>query len=104
MNVRSVFNGETADELVAFIAEQRPDMKDFRRVVINRDLARIIDLNRDELQFPGITFGNSLLLPLLKNAGASFDPRNYNNPPPDPEGSREFPCSARYAWGHDRIL
>ncbi len=69
MNVRAVFNGDKAEDLAAFIADQRPSMKGFRRVVVNSDSARIIDLNRDELHFPGITIRRPIRMDIA-NFGA----------------------------------
>jgi hypothetical protein len=104
MSVSATFTGQTAGELAQFIHEQRARLKPFRRVLVNREGSRIIDLNRNELHFPGITWGHALLEPLLREAGAAFDPTTLNEPPPNPQASREFGCTARYPWAQDRIL
>lgn len=100
----AVFAGGTEAELVEFVAEQRLRMKNFRRVIVSRTGSRVVDLNRNELVFPGLGFENPLLGALLRAAGASFDPGSFQQPPPDERAAREFVCSARYAWGQDRIL
>jgi hypothetical protein len=99
-----VFCGQTPQEVVAFIHEQRQRMKPYRRVVVNKDQTRVIDLNRAELHFPGVTYGHPLLETVLREAGAAFDPATVHEVPPNPMGSREFGCTARYPWAQDRIL
>jgi len=97
------FTGESPEELARFILDRRQDFKAYRRVIIQPDLTLIQDLNRNEIRFPGIGYGHPLLETLLREAGASFDPRTVHEPPPNAGQRRELPCSARYAWGHDRI-
>ncbi|MBU6401752.1 MAG: hypothetical protein KGS61_15655 [Verrucomicrobia bacterium] len=99
-----IFTGRTAVELEVFVRKHRAGLKPFRRVVVTAAGARIIDLNRSELVFPGLSYGHPLLEPLLRLAGAAFDPATVHQPPPDPAAEREFACSARYPWGQDRVL
>jgi hypothetical protein len=103
MSVAANFTGSTPDEVVAFLADQRQRLKPFRRVVVSGDQTRVLDVNRNEVIFPGVTFGHPLLQSVLRGAGASFDPTNFHTPPTGQQ-SREFGCTARYPWAHDRIL
>jgi hypothetical protein len=103
MSVAATFTGGTPEEAVAFLAEQRQRLKPFRRVVVAPDRTRVVDVNRSEVIFPGVTFGHPLLETVLRGAGASFDPANFNTPPTGQQ-TREFGCTARYPWAHDRIL
>lgn len=103
MSVAATFTGSTPDEVVAFLAHQRQRMKPFRRVIVSGDQARVLDVNRNELVFPGVTFGHPLLESILRGAGAAFDPANFHTPPTG-QASREFGCTARYPWAHDRVL
>lgn len=97
------FTGSTAEEVAKFIVEARVDFKAFRTVVLDSDGLVIKDLNRNEIRFPGISYGHALLEIALREAGASFDKNTIHDEPPNEEKRREFRCSARYAWGHDRI-
>lgn len=97
------FTGDSVEALTKFILDQRMVFKAFRRVIVKPDLSVIQDLNRNEIHFPGIGYGNPLLETLLKESGASFDPKTVHEPPPNDEQRRELRCSARYAWGHDRV-
>jgi len=97
------FDGASAEELTRFVLEQRLEFKAFRRVIVKPDLTVILDINRNEIRFPGVGYGNPLLNTVLIEAGASFDPKTVHELPPNKEQRRELRCSARYAWGQDRI-
>lgn len=97
------FTGDTVATLRKFILDQRLEFKAFRWVVVKPELTVVQDLNRNEIHFPGIGYGNPLLETLLKEAGASFDPKTVHEAPQNDEQRRELRCTARYAWGHDRI-
>lgn len=103
MSVVAVFLGGSAEEIISFIAQQRQQMKPFRRVLVTEDRTRILDVNRNELVFPGVAYSHPLFVILLRAAGASFDPATCHLPPTG-EQTREFGCTARYPWAHDRIL
>ncbi|MFT6618216.1 MAG: hypothetical protein ACKVHO_06805 [Verrucomicrobiia bacterium] len=97
------FTGSTADEIAQFILQARLEFKAFRRVVIEPGLTRIIDINRNEIRFPDISYGNELLNTVVKEAGGSFSPTTLHDEPPNDAKRKEVRCSARYAWGNDRI-
>jgi hypothetical protein len=103
MSVVATFTGSTPDEVVAFLADQRQRMKSLRRVVVSAAQTRVADVNRNEVVFPAVTFGHPLLETVLRGAGASFAPANFHTPPTGQQ-TREFGCTARYPWAHDRIL
>jgi hypothetical protein len=103
MSVAATFTGGTPDEVVAFLADQRQRLKSFRRVIVSSGQTCVVDVNRNEVVFPGVTFGHALLESVLRGAGASFDPANFHTPPTGQQ-TREFGCTARYPWAHDRIL
>jgi hypothetical protein len=97
------FTGETVEDVKRFILDCRSEFKAFRRVVVTPDLTVIHDLNRNEIRFPKLGYGAPLLETVLKEAGAAFDRQTIHDPPPNEERRRELRCSARYAWGQDRI-
>ena len=78
-------------------------MKPFRRVIVSADQTRVVDVNRNAVVFPGVTYGHPLLEAVLRSAGASFDPTTFHTPPTGQQ-CREFGCTARYPWAHERIL
>ncbi|MFA6545089.1 MAG: hypothetical protein WCS99_11785 [Limisphaerales bacterium] len=103
MSVAATFPGSTPDEVAVFLAGQRQRLKPFRRVVVGPDRTRVVDVNRNEVVFPGVTFGHPLLESVLRAAGAAFDPANFSTPPAGQQ-TREFGCTARHPWGQERIL
>ena len=72
-------------------------------MLVSAQQTRVLDVNRNELVFPGVTYGHPLLETVLRGAGAAFDPTTCHTPPVGQE-TREFGCTARYPWAHDRIL
>jgi hypothetical protein len=36
--------------------------------------------------------------------GVVFTPRNLHNPNATPSGRKEYTLSARWTWGHDRVM
>ncbi len=96
---------ETSDEetLRALIRDRKARFNWFRRVIVHPDRTRIIDINRNELVFQGITYGNPLLELVMKEAGASYDLSTLHSQPSAQSGAREHACGACYPWAHDRI-
>jgi hypothetical protein len=97
------FSGGSEPQLRHFLREQATQLSLLRRVYVERDVTRVLDVNRDELVFPGITFGHPLLGLVLKEAGASFDPAVLDGTLPADWERREFYISAKYPWAHDRV-
>jgi hypothetical protein len=97
------FTGTSPADVSNFIRNQGIDLSLFRRVVVDPTQTRVLDVNRSELRFPGISYGNPLLPVILKEAGASFDPSVLDTPPPTQDQVRDFRVSATYPWAHDRI-
>lgn len=97
------FAGNTQDEARRYIREMATEMSYLRWVIVEPSLTRVVDVNRDELVFPGISFGHPLLETVLREAGASFDPAVLNWEFPPGMASREFGISAKYPWAHDRV-
>ncbi len=96
---------ETSDEssLRAFIRDRKARFNWFRRVIVHPDRTRIIDVNRNELVLPGITYDHPLLELVMKEAGASYDLTTLHTQPTTLGATREHPCGACYPWAHDRI-
>lgn len=97
------FQGGSEPELRRFLREQATQLSLLRWVYVERDTTRVLDVNRDELVFPGVTFGHPLLGLVLKEAGASFDPAVLEWTLPADFERREFYISAKYPWAHDRV-
>lgn len=97
------FTGTTAADISRFIREQVDDLSLLRRVIVEPGQTRVLDVNRSELLFPGISYGDPLLPVILREAGASFDPSTLGSAPTSEDGRRDFRVSAKYPWAHDRV-
>ena len=97
------FDGSTAFEAAQFIRGNQDDLSLLRRVIVEANRTRVLDVNRNELVFPGVSYGHPLLETILREAGASFDPATLGTPARTPDGVREFRISAKYPWAHDRV-
>ncbi|MCW5557088.1 MAG: hypothetical protein KIT22_04525 [Verrucomicrobiae bacterium] len=97
------FAGNSPSEIAQFIRHRQDQLSLLRRVVVEADCTRVLDVNRSELVFPGVSFGHPWLETILREAGASFDPATLGTPANGPGGVREFRVSAKYPWAHDRV-
>ncbi|PYS13503.1 MAG: hypothetical protein DMG15_10970 [Acidobacteria bacterium] len=61
-------------------------------------------MNRDCIEFPALTYGCVALDELLRELGVVFNPQTLHNPNATPRGVKEFDLSARWTWGHDRVM
>lgn len=97
------FSGTTSSDIARFIRHRQDDLSLLRRVIVEADRTRVLDVNRNELIFPGISYGHPALEIILREAGASYDPATLDTPAKTPGGVREFRISAKYPWAHDRV-
>jgi hypothetical protein len=95
---------EDSHELIQFFRREVEKMRSLRRITISREKTIVWDVNRDGMEFPGLTYGCSSLDELLRELGVIFNPQTLHNPNATPTGVKEFDLSARWTWGHDRIL
>ena len=63
-----------------------------------------LDVNGDGVEFPGLTYGSQTLEELLRELGVIFTPQTLHDPQSTPSGVKEFRLSARWTWGHDRVM
>jgi hypothetical protein len=101
-----VYPGSVSDahELIQFFRHEVDGLKALRKIVINREKTVISDVNKDTMEFPGLTYGNPTLDELMRELGIVFNPQTLHNPKATPSGVKEFDISARWTWGHDRVM
>lgn len=101
-----VYSGSVEDshELIQFFRREVGSLKALRKIVINREKTVVSDVNKDTMEFPGLTYGNATLDELLRELGIVFNPRTLHNPKATPSGVKEFDISAKWTWGHDRVM
>jgi hypothetical protein len=91
-------------ELIQFFRREVDRLKALRRVVVTREKTTVWDVNKDGIEFPGLTYGCASLEELLRELGVVFNAQTLHNPKATPNGIKEFDISAKWTWGHDRVM
>ena len=101
-----VYSGslEDAAALIQFFRREVDKLKALRKLVITGEKTVVSDINKDTMEFPGLTYGCASLDELMRELGVVFNPQTLHNPKATPSGIKEFDLSAKWTWGHDRIL
>src|SRR5215510_2406994 len=101
-----VYSGSLEDsrELIQFFRREVDKLKTLRKLVVNGEKTVVLDVNKDGIEFPGLTYGSTTLEELLRELGIVFNPQTLHNPKSTPSGVKEFDISAKWTWGHDRVL
>jgi len=101
-----VYSGsvEDAREVIQFFRREVDKLRALRKLVISREKTVVWDVNRDGIEFPALTYGCATLDELLRELGIVFNPQMLHNPNATPSGIKEFDISARWTWGHDRVM
>jgi hypothetical protein len=101
-----VYTGSLEDshELTQFLRREAAKLRSLRKLIISPEKTVILDVNRDGIEFPGLTYGNATLESLLREVGVIFNPQTLHNPAATPHGVKEFRLSARWPWGEERVM
>jgi hypothetical protein len=96
-----VYSGSIEDthQLIQFFRKAAPDLKILRRLIVYKDKTVVLDVNRDAIEFPGLTFDSPALLTLLEDLGVVCEHETLK-PSALPDGSKEFGLGAVWTWGH----
>src|SRR5262249_39988325 len=95
---------QDAHELIQFFRREAGGLKSLRRVVISKQKTGVLDVNGEGIEFPGLTYGCSALEEVLCELVGIFTSQNLHNPNATASGIKEFEISARWTWGHDRVM
>src|SRR5258708_15506451 len=95
---------DDAHELIQFLRRELNRLRSLRRLRISREKTVVLDVNGDGIEFPGLTYGCASLDELMRELGIVFNPTTLHNPKATPSGIKEFDISAKWTWGHDRVL
>jgi hypothetical protein len=101
-----VYTGSLEDshELIQFYRREAAKLREMRRLIVSREKTVVRDVNGDGLEFPGLTYGSANLEELLRELGVIFNTQSLHNPNATPDGVKEFRLSARWTWGHERVM
>jgi len=101
-----VYQGSLDDprEVIQFFRSEAAKLRNLRKLVVSREKTIVQDVNRDGIEFPGLTYGSAALEELLRELGVIFNPETLHNPKATPSGVKEFELSGRWTWGHDRVM
>jgi hypothetical protein len=101
-----VYTGSVEDssDLIQFFRREVGKLKALRKLVVNNEKTIIWDVNKDGMEFPGLTYGSASLEELLRELGIVFNKQTLHNPKATPSGIKEFDISAKWTWGHDRVM
>ena len=95
---------EDAHELIQFFRREVDKLRSLRKLVVNGEKTVVWDVNKEGMEFPGLTYGCPSLDELLRELGVVFNAQTLHDPKATPSGVKEFDLSARWTWGHDRVL
>ena len=95
---------EDSHELIQFFRRELGSLRALRKLVITREKTTVFDVNGDGIEFPALTYGNPTLEELLRELGVIFSPQTLHNPNATATGVKEFTLTARWTWGHDRVM
>ncbi len=90
--------------VIAFFRREAVNLRTLRRLVISREKTMVLDVNRDGIEFPGLTYGSAALEDLLREVGVVFAADTLHDPNTTPGGVKEFSLGACWPWGYERIL
>lgn len=101
-----VYGGSIEDpqEMIQFFRREVGKLKALRKLVVSSERTVVWDVNKDGMEFPGLTYGNKSLEELLRELGIVFNKQTLHNPKATPSGVKEFDISAKWTWGHDRVM
>jgi hypothetical protein len=101
-----VYPGPVDDphHVIQFLRKESDKLRALRKIVVSREKTVILDVNSDGLEFPGLTYGSVALEELLRELGVIFTPARLHDPNATASGIKEFLITAKWTWGHDRVL
>jgi hypothetical protein len=91
-----------ADAAIQFFRRESGRLRFLNKVIIAPDRTIVQDINRDSMEFIGLTYGDPALEALLADLEVIFDAEALRAA--GAEGRTvEYPLSARYPWAWERV-
>jgi len=89
--------------LIQFFRREAPKFRILRRVIVSQASTVVLDVNRDGIEFPGLTFDSPALERLLQDLGVVYSRDSLNDASSKPGSVKEFGLGAVWTWGHDSV-
>jgi len=98
------FNHKLGDveSAIQFYRRESGRLRLLAKVFISPERTIIQDINRDRMEFEGLTFGDPALEALLADLEVVYDAEALKSAAEEGK-TVEFPLSARYPWAWDRV-
>src|SRR6476661_4932326 len=99
--VMVVYTGPIEDShaVIQFFRREAANLRILRKLIVSPEKTVVLDVNKDGIEFPGLTYGSLTLEELLRELGVIFTPQSLHDPNATPGGVKEFRLSARWTWG-----
>jgi len=89
--------------LIQFFRREAPKLRILRKLIVSSDRTLVLDVNRDGIEFPGLSFNSPALERLLQDLGVVFSRDALNVANATPGSVKEFGLGAIWTWGHDSV-
>ena len=90
------------EPVIRFFRRETDRLRSLTKVIISPEKTVVQDINRDTMEFIGLTFGDTALEALLTDLEVAFDLEVLKAA--GAEGRTvEYPLSARYPWAWERV-
>ena len=89
---------EDTHTLIQFFRREAPNLRVLRRLVVSKDKTVVLDVNRDGIEFPGLSFDSPALIRLLDDLGVVYS-HDYLKQAKAPDGIMEFDLGNVWCWG-----
>jgi len=101
----TVYSGSLEDShsLIQFFRREAPKYYLLRRLIVTHEKTVVLDVNRNAIEFPGLTFGTPALERLLQELGVVYSRDALFEAGASPDSVKEFGLGAVWTWGHDSV-
>jgi hypothetical protein len=100
-----VYSGPLDDthQLIQFFRREAPNLYILRRLIVSQEKTVVLDVNRNEIVFPGLTFNSPGLARLLDDLGVVYSREALHEATSSPGAVKEFGLGNVWTWGHDSV-
>jgi hypothetical protein len=89
-------------QTLEFLKRTRSELRQLRKVYVWKDRLHVTDVNRDIFVIVGLGYGDTDMIPILREINAAYDPSNVHLP--TASDCKEFNLGRRHPWAEDRVM